>query len=90
MTTTTHGGPLRSGESHARNSTSVVHTVDGRQLVRDLRDFGASQGHIARIVGVSGSAVSLWESGRRRPSDEALRRLTRLHSSLISDQAAAS
>lgn len=54
-----------------------------RDMVRDLVEAGATYGHIARILGVSVSAVSRWANGTRQPSGYSLFRLARLHRRIV-------
>lgn len=57
-----------------------AHTGD--QLLRDIYAFGATSGHVARILNVSEAAVSLWGNGKRRPCEYNHRRLLRLRDDL--------
>lgn len=56
-------------------------------MLHDLKEAGISQGRIARLLGVSISAVSRWASGERQPSGYATFRLARLHRHLTRDAA---
>lgn len=60
-------------------------TVD---MLHELHAAGATQRHIARILGVSVSAVSRWGSGERHPSGYSLFRLARLHRAIVHGQGA--
>lgn len=56
-------------------------------MLRELHDAGVSRGRIARLLGVSTSAVSRWSSGDRQPSGYATFRLARLHRHLLGEAA---
>lgn len=51
------------------------HAVD---LIADLVEAGATQGHIARILNVTPATVSLWRRGERTPCRYNAQRLWRL------------
>lgn len=49
------------------------------ELVTELVDAGATQGHIARVLYVSPAVVSRWVAGDRTPSGWLFSELERLH-----------
>lgn len=52
-------------------------------MLQELHAAGISRGRIARLLGVSRSAVSRWSSGQWQPSGYATFRLARLHRHLM-------
>jgi putative transcriptional regulator len=52
--------------------------LNAQQLLQLRRQLGMTQLGLARVLGVSESAVSLWEAGKRRPRGPAHRLLTLL------------
>lgn len=48
----------------------------GNRLLRLRTEAGLTQAELGRLAGVSGKAVSKWETGKAKPGTEALRKLS--------------
>ena len=61
-------GMPRTAEQNMRSHLRVVNTMPTPEECRRIRErAGVSQTVVAESIGVTRSAVSAWEAGRRRP-----------------------
>ncbi len=65
---------IKRSEKHPKSYPARPRTL-GEKIRKHRMDLGLFQRDVAKFVGVKTDTVTLWEKGRRKPSENNLRRI---------------